>query len=766
MSETAADVDQEVSNPFVGLRPFEEHEAYLFFGRDGQSDELVKRLARRRFLAVVGVSGSGKSSLLRAGLFASLRGGFMTSAGANWRIALLRPGSAPVAALAAALHGALRNPDRPEDDAVPQPVIEATLRRGSLGLIDVVQQARLAAGENVLVVVDQFEELFRYRRVRKGASAEADAAAFVKLILEAPQQEGTPIYVMLAMRSDFLGDCAQFRGLPEMMNDSQYLIPRMNRDERRQAIEGPVGVGGGRISQRLVQRLLNDVGEDPDQLPVLQHALMRTWQHWEQHRLNGSPLDLEDYEAIGTMSRALSLHADEAYDELNTGRNEVDADRIKTVAEKVFKRLTERGPDSREIRHPTQFSELCAVAEASPTEVTEVIDRFRNPTRSFLMPPFGSALRDDSVVDISHESLIRKWKRLNKWVDEENDSRVIYLRLADAADRYWTRKGALWRDPDLKLALGWFSRTQPNAEWAKRYGGGFERVETFLRKSKRKAFLIWGSVIAVTIALVGLSVLVAIVNRRAAIASERAELQAQRQLEVFKTLKAFTYEFADKLQKIQGAGDLVIELYDQNISVLDQISRIVGESQASARERAANFLKRGDQLLLRGNLEQARDSFERSRPLIERLIESDPTNPNWRRDLSNYHQRMGNVLMAQGDSAGALNNYRAAMGIIRQLLAKDPSEPTLQRDLSLSHAKVGDALLEQGDAAGALSEYRADLAITEELARKERGNADRQSDLADSHGSIARALARSGQNAEAVQHERLARQIREALPKR
>ena len=106
---------------------------------------------------------------------------------------------------------------------------------------------------------------------------------------------------MLTMRSDFLGDCTQFRGLPETMNDSQYLIPRMNRDERRQAIVGPIGVGGARISPRLVQRLLNDVGEDPDQLPVLQHALMRTWQRWEQHRQDGSPLDLEDYEAIGTM---------------------------------------------------------------------------------------------------------------------------------------------------------------------------------------------------------------------------------------------------------------------------------------------------------------------------------------------------------------------------------------------------------------------------------------------------------------------------------
>ena len=298
--------ERESFNPFVGLRPYDEQEAHLFFGRDGQSDALAARLARRRFVAVVGVSGSGKSSLVRAGLFPSLRGGFMARAGASWRIALLRPGSAPLASLAAALHDALRDSAPDSEDAFPIPVIEATLRRSSLGLIEAVRQARIPPDESVLVVVDQFEELFRFKRAEGDAAANADAAAFVKLFVEAHQQDAVPIYVMLTMRSDFLGDCAQFRGLPEAMNESQYLIPRMNRDERRQAVEGPIGVGGGRISPRLVQRLLNDVGEDPDQLPVLQHALMRTWQRWEQHRHDASPLDLDDYEAIGTMERALS----------------------------------------------------------------------------------------------------------------------------------------------------------------------------------------------------------------------------------------------------------------------------------------------------------------------------------------------------------------------------------------------------------------------------------------------------------------------------
>ena len=152
-----------------------EDETDLFFGRDGQSDELTARLARRRFVAVVGASGSGKSSLVRAGLFATLNGGLMAGASSSWRIALLRPGNAPIASLASALHRALRDPAHPDDDVLPAAVIEATLRRSSLGLIEAVQQARMPADDNVLVVVDQFEELFRFKRATRDAHAEADA---------------------------------------------------------------------------------------------------------------------------------------------------------------------------------------------------------------------------------------------------------------------------------------------------------------------------------------------------------------------------------------------------------------------------------------------------------------------------------------------------------------------------------------------------------------------------------------------------------------
>ena len=303
----------ELPNPFPGLRPFEPDEDHLFFGREKQIDELLRRLRGTRFLSVVGASGSGKSSLVRCGLIPALQGGSMAGAGSGWRIAILRPGEDPIGHLAAALSVPECLGAGEEFADVRRVLVEATLRRSTLGLAEAVREARVPAHENILVVVDQFEELFRFRRNQAGAGD--DAAAFVKMLLEAARHDTLPIYIVLTMRSDFMGDCMQYPGLPEAVNDGLYLVPRMSRDELRSAIAGPVAVGGGRIAPRLVVRLLNEVGDNSDRLPVLQHALMRTWDYWRRHGGDGQPIDMAHYEAIGGIERALSLHAEEAYAE-------------------------------------------------------------------------------------------------------------------------------------------------------------------------------------------------------------------------------------------------------------------------------------------------------------------------------------------------------------------------------------------------------------------------------------------------------------------
>ncbi|HSS50881.1 MAG TPA: hypothetical protein VLX28_18220, partial [Thermoanaerobaculia bacterium] len=244
------------------------------------------------------------------------------------------------------------------------------------------------------------------------------------------------------------------------------------------AITGPVAVGGAEISPRLVSRLLNDVGDNPDQLPILQHALMRTWDAREADHAAGEPLDLRHYEAIGTMGEALSQHAEEALAELD--------DEGKRLAETLFKALTEKGLDGRGIRRPATLAEVSALAGKDEAALTAVVERFRLPGRSFLMPPVGAPLHAATFLDISHESLMRIWERLCAWVDEEAQSAQVYLGVARAAAHHEEGTAALWRDPELQVALTWRQEKQPTESWAQRYDPGFGRAMRFLDASEEE----------------------------------------------------------------------------------------------------------------------------------------------------------------------------------------------------------------------------------------------------------------------------------------
>ncbi len=495
-------------NPFPGLRPFRDSEAHLFFGRSGQVDELLARLRTNRFVAVMGASGSGKSSLVRAGLLPALHGGFSPRVGSHWRIAVFRPGANPMHNLAAALARPGVLGTDAADPVVATAAMEAALRRSGMGLADTAR--REVRDGRLLVVVDQFEELFRFHAVG-GASAPrpGDAAAFVRLLVEAAAADA-PVDVVITMRSDFLGDCSQFRDLPDAVNDGLFLVPRLTRAQLRDAITGPAAVGGGAIAPRLVQRLLNDAGADPDLLPVLQHALMRTWDIWSAAARG--PMDLEHYEAGGGLDEALARHADEAFDELPD-------DRARGIAEAMLKRLTDVDVDGREVRRPSPLDEIAAVAGATPDEVRGVIAHFARPGRSFVN------VSGDDVVDISHESLIRQWPRLRAWVHEEAESRDLYRRLADAARRWDRGEAALLRNPELQLTANWWTRARPNQAWAERYDAAFEQAAGYLIRSRAAARRRRLSLAAGVAALAVLAVVATVLALVAQAQRDRAERQ-------------------------------------------------------------------------------------------------------------------------------------------------------------------------------------------------------------------------------------------------
>lgn len=472
--------------PYPGLRRFDEGNAHLFFGREREAAAVVERVTASRFVAISGESGCGKSSLIRAGVVRSLRAG-----PAPWRIAILQPGGDPFAGLARAL----AEVTVPSATSLDIEIAEAALRSSSRGVDELLRQVRLPAGDRILIVVDQFEELFRFKRSRSDAAE--DARAFVRLLLGATAPDSVNVYVVITMRSDYLGDCAQFAGLPEAVNQGEYLVPRMTRDQLRAAIQEPAATAETAIAPRLVARILNEVGDDPGELPVVQHALMRTWQAWSADHEPNEPMDVRHYEATGTLAHALSRHADETLDSLGTAG-------LRGTAERVFRTLTEMPPGGRPIRRPTAFGALAAVAAASPADVQTIAMHFAAPGRGFVCYPGdpGPPASAATIADLTHESLITRWERLREWVQAEARDAELYRTLARDARLHASGERSLWRDPELEVASRWASDLRPTREWAAQYSPGLDEALEFVdagrrsqtRERRTRRALTWGVV--------------------------------------------------------------------------------------------------------------------------------------------------------------------------------------------------------------------------------------------------------------------------------
>lgn len=752
------------ANPFPGLRPFDPSENHLFFGRDRVVDELLARLRSNRFLAVIGSSGCGKSSVVRAGLIPALYGGHMTAAGSSWRIALMRPGADPIGNLAAALNtpGALVDED--EQDASAGIFRQTTLRRSRKGLADVVAQARLAEDENVLVIVDQFEELFRYKRRNRPGSMRDEALAFVKRLLTATEQGEVPVYVAITMRSDFIGDCIEYPGLPEALNAGQYLVPRMNRDELRLTITGPVAVAGADIATRLSVRLLNDTGDDPDQLPVLQHALMRTWDEWAGSAGADEPLDLVHYEATGTMSDALSRHAEEALNDLS--------DAQQRIAERVFKALTDTAGERQPVRRPTTVRELITIAAASAEDIGAIIERFRQPGTSFLMPPADVPLADDTVVDVSHESLIRGWDRLRKWAREERDAAQTYLRIAEAAAHHEARTGSLWRAPELDLGLAWYENQRPSAAWARRYDPGFERAVAFLEASRterdaaiaaleRARLLRLRAVSAVAIALAAFATFAWLQRNEAVRERERANanLEVARDAVGEMLAEVGRESLADVPQMEQVRTHLLAKaqtLYE------DLARQMPGDNVDLIVETALARGALGDVHRLKGERAAALENYEAALVTFSALAARDARQPAHRRELAAMHNRLGEFYIGE-DLDAAERAYLKAIELIEALVAERPDDLAYAHDLALAYNNLGIAYRRSGRVDEAIEMFARAIERFERLTRQ-RDDAEDNYRLAQAHNNLGNALAGQGDaQAAVVAHERAIETLDRAL---
>ncbi len=484
--------DAGAANPFPGLRPYQDYEASMFFGRKDPAAEIIEKLGSQRFIAVVGTSGSGKSSIVNCGVLPTMYAGFYLPRGSRWRVVRTEPGGEPIRRLAERVGGALadrlggesgngQDSNRHLHSGQLEALSEAILRYGDDGLVSLVRQARLPRSDNVLVVVDQFEELFRYRDQHPSPD---EAKQFVQLLLRAAEADDEHIYIMLTMRSDYLGDCMLIPGLPEAINDGIFLVPAMSRYEREQAVRGPIRVAGAAIEVPLVNRILDDVGDEMDQLPLLQHALMRTWQEWEEDARAAKEISLRYYLATvkngaggeadqseaTVIERALDHHAHAVYESLTSEQRD--------IARRIFQAITEVDELGRRGRRPRRLGpieghsghgrhDLEYVTGVPQSQLAPVIEVLRATHRSFLKPEprqelesgtvVGEDLHAGSVIDVWHESLIRNWTELKGWIDQESREAEIYTDLAKEAARDAEAR-ELYRGAKLQTGLEWADR--------------------------------------------------------------------------------------------------------------------------------------------------------------------------------------------------------------------------------------------------------------------------------------------------------------------
>ena len=409
--------------PYRGLEPFREEDAAFFCGRDDAIHDLVARVQAHAFVAVVGPSGSGKSSLVFAGLLPALRQQRQTT---MWDVVSFRPGASPLRALAAAFGTIPENAGPAAIDTYLES--EATAyRTGGAGMLANIVNDRLDAApekpDRLLIYVDQWEELYAMapaaEDVERRQQHSDDAERFITLLVAAASDPRSRATVVLTVRADFYNPLIRHTLLSTLLPRQQVNIPPMGSSDLRSAIETPAKkVGLSFAPPALVDQILNDVGADEGRLPLLQFALKEIWEGRQGDRLTA-----EAYTQAGGVQGAIQKTAERAYATLTPTQQE--------AARRLFLRLVTPGEGQEDTRARSAIPD--------DPEQRNIINLFSNSRTRLLVTGYdalqglatgaGSDVRE--TVEVAHEALIRRWPTLRAWVDgnrEKLRARAVILR--------------------------------------------------------------------------------------------------------------------------------------------------------------------------------------------------------------------------------------------------------------------------------------------------------------------------------------------------
>jgi WD40 repeat protein/DNA-binding SARP family transcriptional activator len=444
-----ADTDGVVVCPFKGLAFFDVGDADYFYGREQIVADLLARLAAGPFVGIVGPSGGGKSSILRAGLVSALAKGALPGS-AGWRVLLVRPGEHPCAELARAL------------GTTPGEAVST-----------------LEPGERIALVVDQLEEVFT------ACVDVEERAAFLDALVETASDADRRAVVAVALRADFYGRCGEYPRFRELLSANHVLIGPMERGDVVRAIELPANRAGLEIDRPLVEALVRDVADEPGGLPLLSTALLELWR-----RRDGRRLSHEAYRSSGGVRGAVARLAEQAYARLD--------ERERDTARALMLRLCS-GEAAAVVRRRVPLAELDADRDERVAEVLAILTDARLLTTS------------DGTVEVAHEALLREWPRLQSWLEEDMEGRRMQVHLA-AASREWEERGRdpaeLYRGARLSAVLDWTARDATQLSGLEREFVAASRAESGRQLRRLRILLAGVAVLLVAAVAAGIGALV------------------------------------------------------------------------------------------------------------------------------------------------------------------------------------------------------------------------------------------------------------------
>ncbi|WP_437727535.1 nSTAND1 domain-containing NTPase [Sorangium sp. So ce861] len=500
----------EEDSPFPGLSSFQESDAARFFGRDRDVIAVLGRLRHQPLVVVAGPSGAGKSSFVRAGVIPALK-----RFEGSWEAFLLRPGRRPLAAMADVLAQAVeiateRRADVPHDEG--QDDLAATLRSrpGHLGACLRARCRRLGGGHRILLFVDQLEELYTL------AEDPDTRAAFLACLEGVADDASSPLRVALAVRSDFLDRMAGDRHFMTEVTRGLVFLPPMGREGLRDALTKPVDAAGVRYEgEALVEQMLEALESARSPLPLLQFTAARLWDARDRDR---RLLTHGSYRALGGVSGALSTHADAVLSALSP------------VDQRLARSILPRLVTPERTRAIVSMAELREIGEGG--EAAEQIVHYLAGARLLLVET--GAEREGSTVELVHESLIDRWAKLRRWLDEDEQDARFLAQLRAAAqpwDASGEAEGLLWRDRAAEDARQWLERRRAARAAEASFGLG-KREERYLLAvialADRRRRLRRRAVTGVIAVLGAIAVAVSYLAIRADEQARRADEQAAR----------------------------------------------------------------------------------------------------------------------------------------------------------------------------------------------------------------------------------------------